>query len=295
MPGRTQILRQESDGSGWELAIRSAPPFLAPYVRELMGYVERSSGPLRRREFPGPQIVVIFDLGPTLRLRDPAGRTMRFPGGFVAGLDDGYTITEHDGLQTGIQLNLTPLGARRIFGLPMSELTRRIVPLGDVAVGDARLSERLGELDDWDARFDLLERVFCRRLAEADDGNRIIDWAVARIEAAAGAVDMAGLARELGYSQKHVIHLFHEHVGVPPKLYARIVRFDRIMRHLKTGGRGTWADLALRFGYYDQAHLVREVRQFTGVPPTEARGMLIDLSSLVGEVNSVQDPAAGAA
>jgi len=289
MPGRTQILRQDSAGSGWELAIRRPSSFLAPYVRELMGYVERSPGLLRRREFPGPQIVVIFDLGPTLRLRDPAGRAMRFPGGFVAGLDDGYTITEHDGFQTGIQLDLTPLGARRIFGLPMSELARRIVSLEDLA--SRRLGQRLGELHDWDARFDVLESAFCRRLADGDDANRIIDWAVGRIEAAAGAVDMAELADELGYSQKHVIHLFHEHVGVPPKLYARIVRFDRLMRFLKTGGRGTWADLALRFGYYDQAHLVREVRQFTGVPPTEARGMLIDLAALMSEVNSVQDPA----
>src|SRR5262249_38534481 len=157
-------------GSGWELAIRRPPPFLAPYVRELMGYVERTPGLLRRREFPGPQVVVIFDLGDlghTLRLRDPAGRTMRFPGGFVAGLDDSYTITEHDGLQTGIQLDLTPLGARRIFGLPMSELSRRIFSLEDVAGRDGRLTQRLGELDDWDARFDVLENAFCRRLADA--------------------------------------------------------------------------------------------------------------------------------
>jgi AraC-like DNA-binding protein len=73
------------------------------------------------------------------------------------------------------------------------------------------------------------------------------------------------------------------------------------MQHLKRGGRGTWTDLALRFGYYDQAHLVREVRQLCGVPPTEARGMLIDLSAFsaslsaafTGEVNSVQDGSAG--
>ena len=46
----------------------------------------------------------------------------------------------------------------------------------------------------------------------------------------------------------------------------------------EAGGPGTWADLALQFGYYDQAHLVRDVRFFTGVTPTDARGMLIDLS-----------------
>src|SRR5262249_6504464 len=112
--------------------------------------------------------------------------------------------------------------------------------------------------------------------------------------AAGGAVGIADLADDLGYSQKHVIHLFHDQVGVPPKLYARIVRFDRLMRHLKTGGRGTWADLALRFGYYDQAHLVREVRQFTGASRREARGLLIDLPALQPEVKSSKDPTAGA-
>jgi methylphosphotriester-DNA--protein-cysteine methyltransferase len=54
--------------------------------------------------------------------------------------------------------------------------------------------------------------------------------------------------------------MFRDQVGVAPKLYARIIRFNRVMQHLRHGGHGTWADLALEFGYYDQAHLVRDVR-----------------------------------
>ena len=106
-------------------------------------------------------------------------------------------------------------------------------------------------------------------------------WAYREIERHGGAIDVRGLARELGYSQKHVIALFRDHVGLPPKLLARIVRFDRLMTHLRGGGTGTWADLAATFGYYDQSHLVRDVRQFTGSTPTAARASLTDIGSLV--------------
>ena len=68
-------------------------------------------------------------------------------------------------------------------------------------------------------------------------------------------------------------------MGLPPKLLARIVRFDRLLRQLRTGAAMSWADLALECGYYDQAHLVREVRRFTGVTPTEARPLVQDLYS----------------
>jgi AraC-like DNA-binding protein len=87
---------------------------------------------------------------------------------------------------------------------------------------------------------------------------------------------MRWLARELGYSQKHVIHLFREHVGVPPKLLARIVRFERLMRCLRAGTVESWSELALRFGYYDQSHMVHDVRRFTGATPTEARALLAE-------------------
>jgi len=93
---------------------------------------------------------------------------------------------------------------------------------------------------------------------------------------------MRSLARELGYSRKHVVDLFRDQVGVPPKLLARIVRFDRLVRHVKRGGGGTWADLALELGYYDQAHLARDVKQFAGTTPTGVRPLLTDLQGLVG-------------
>jgi len=282
----TRLVHGQDGGNRWEMAIRPPAERLRPFVLDdYVGYTEWTPGPLRRREFPGPMVVVAIEFGPPIKIYDYGDerRWSRHRGGFVAGLDDRFAITEHDGFQHGLQVNLTPIGARLLFGVPMSELTGRIVPIRDVLPRKHRdLGDRLEERSDWDERFDLLEAVLGEVVAEAGVRTSVVSWAVRRIEESGGAINMRVLAEELGYSRKHVIELFRDQVGIPPKLLARIVRFDRLVRHLRRGGSGRWADLALEFGYYDQAHLVRDVRQFTGATPSQVRPTVADVYGLFG-------------
>jgi len=224
-------------------------------------------------------VVVIVEMAPPIRVFEPGSSSLsvRFPGGFVAGIADQFTLTQHDGFQSGVQINLTPIGARRFFGLPLSELAGRAVSLQELLPPEQRsLARRLEELPSWEARFDLVEQLLSQRIAALDLRCEAVSWALRRIEESCGATNMRWLARELGFSQKHVITLFRDQVGVSPKLLARIVRFERLMKCLHLGARETWSQLALRFGYYDQSHLIRDVRQFSGVTPTEARALLAD-------------------
>src|SRR6478735_779611 len=121
---RAQLFRSESNGTKWEIALREPADGLRPYLRELYGYSESSPGPVVSREFPGPQVVVILELGPPIRVHDALmpEKWGRYAGGFVAGLDERASQTAHEGHQRGLQVNFTPLGARLFFGLPMSEL-----------------------------------------------------------------------------------------------------------------------------------------------------------------------------
>lgn len=282
-PPRVQVVFGRTATTRWEMARRSPAPHLRPYVRDFCGYTEETPGGVRRREFPGAQVVVIFEFGPPVRISPPgpSSRVSCFPGGFVAGLDGVYAETAHDGFQQGLQVNMSPVGARLFLGLPMSELTGRVVSLRDLLPREHRsLAERLAELPAWDTRIDLVERLIEERIAATRTDVGVAAWAYRRIEQSGGALDMRTLTRELGYSQKHVIRIFHEQVGVPPKLLARIVRLERLIQHLRDGGAGTWADLALEFGYYDQSHLSRDVREFTGATPTEMLGMIVDFSAL---------------
>jgi AraC-like DNA-binding protein len=284
-PHGARLLRGQTSDSHWDMAVRSPAARLRPYVRgDYVGYTEWSSTTNRRREFPGPFVVMVIEFGPPIRIFEAADRRRcsSHRGGFVGGLSDRFALCEHDGFQQGIQVNLTAIGARLLYGIPMSELSGRIVSVRDVLPARHRaLGERLQDTADWDARFDLLDRTLADCLADAREKTSVVSWAVRRIEETGGVLELRGLARELGYSQKHVIAMFRDQVGIPPKLLARIIRFDRLMQHLRHGGRGTWADLALEFGYYDQAHLVRDVRQFTGITPTEVRPMVTDLYGLL--------------
>jgi AraC-like DNA-binding protein len=266
------LQRIARDGSVFELASRAPCAPLRRHVRSLIGFDERSPRPRSRREFPEPWLVVIIEFGPPLRVAigDDAARN---PGGFAAGLGDRHAITQHDGRSCGVQVDLLPTGARRLFGLPMSELGGRIVGLRDLLPPEYdALTDQLATASDWAMRLDLVEAFVLRRIDRARIDTARVDWALAQIESRGGRLDVGSLPRELGYSHKHLIALFHDQVGIPPKLLARLVRFERMIRAARTGEVG-WAEIALAHGYFDQAHLARDVKRFTGLTPTEVRAL----------------------
>ena len=263
---------------------------LRPYVRSLVGFDEFLPRAQTRRQFPEPFVVLIIEFGPPLLVTLGADerRMARHELGFVAGLGDEFADTEHEGRQRGVQVDLSATGARRLFGIPLSQIAGQIVSLRALLpVDDRNLAEQLDASADWVSRLDLVEGLLARRILGARVDTARVDWAVARIEACGGLLDVASLARDSGCSRKHLIALFHDQVGVTPKLLSSLVRFERVMREARASRWMRWADLALAHGYYDQAHLAREVRRFTGLTPTEARSSFSAHRPAL--VNSVQD------
>jgi AraC-like DNA-binding protein len=257
-----------------ELATRPPHPALAAHIRSLAGWHERVDGPVRRAELPGGRIVLVISFGPTL---DVDGR--RF-GSFVAGLHDSPALTEHAGEGHGIQAYLTPLGARRLLGMPMGELTRQVVELEDLIGGGAReLAERLATAADWRTRFALLERAIAERVMEAPPVAPELEWAWRRLHDSDGAVSIGALAAELGWSRRHLAATIREELGMSPKPLARLLRFERAVARLRAGAE--LPDVALDSGYYDQAHFNRDFREFAGVTPTRYR------STFVQDIRSV--------
>ena len=99
-----------------------------------------------------------------------------------------------------------------------------------------------------------------------------------------GAVPIGRLADEVGWSHRHLIARFRQQVGLPPKTAARLVRFDGVWRRLDQRQPPDWGLVAAEAGYADQAHLIRDFREFTGTTPT----------AFVAQVNSVQAAVAAA-
>jgi AraC-like DNA-binding protein len=265
----TAVDRYESERLRWELATRAAPPPLRPYVRSYTGYSEWSAAPLRRREVPSGDVTLILSPDSDLHIDDPSRRPVRATS-FIAALHDAYAVVEHGGRQRGIELRLTPLGAHALFGVPMHELSNRVVEL-DAVVGAAaeELVERLWDVDGWERRFAIVDQAIARRAAEVRPPAPELSWAWGTLRASAGRASIGALAHELGWSHRRLIDRFREQVGLPPKTLARILRFERVSRLLLETDAPRLAEVAHGCGYYDQAHLNRDFRDFAGTTPSD--------------------------
>ena len=268
--------------SVWGVPAPALRPFIAAYV----GYRQAGVEPARHRGLPSPYLTVIFTLDDPLTLAahpDPR----QSPGSYrtlVGGLHTASALITHPGRQSGIQLAVSPLGARALLGLPAGELAGIDVegsgvlgPLAD------RIAERLQAAGDWPARFAALDRILTTRLAAGPAGGAVscpADGVAAEVShawrlllASGGRCAVSGLAAETGWSGRHLRNRFREETGLTPKAAARVIRFDRARRVLQ--GRAaakmtlpTLAGLAADCGFYDQAHLAREFRDLAGCPPS---------------------------
>jgi AraC-like DNA-binding protein len=203
-------------------------------------------------------------------------------------------VTGVAGHQLGIQVELRPEGALALFGDPEA-LNDEVVPL-DRALGarGAELVERLVELSTWSARLDFLDAVFGS--GDADELPSLspeVDWLRRQLLASAGRARVEPLMDETGWSRRLVTERFRRQLGVPPKAYARLLRFEHA-RALLASGRPAHAiaAVATEAGYYDQSHLTRDFVSLAGVTP----GRFAAEAGPEAEVRFVQDDidAAGA-
>lgn len=246
------------------------PAGLEGLVSEIAIYRETSGQPIRQVETAS--LVVPLLIGFAEPFQIAIGRAPTSADGFHS-FTSGLTLKPVNILSAGacscLQINLTPPGARRFFGLPMSELTGQMVALNDL--GDASLERLRQQLEDepcWDRRLALAESFLLTRMRAAAEPPRATAWAFERIIATGGRATVERLAQGVEWSRKHLASRFHDEIGLPPKQVARIARFERARKLAAAGDENGWADIAAACGYADQAHLVREFREFSGATPS---------------------------
>ena len=164
---------------------------------------------------------------------------------------------------------LQPDGLDLLFGLPAQEFTDFNVN-AECVFGRAisLFHERLAECRSFYERVSVANDFLIRRiqLQRVQDG---ISVAAHQILATAGGGQIAAMAERAGLSERQFRRKFLERVGVNPKLFARITRFEAALNWMARSSSGSWTEVAHRFGYYDQMHMVHECAQFTGETPTQ--------------------------
>ncbi|MFH9352545.1 helix-turn-helix domain-containing protein [Kitasatospora sp. NPDC017646] len=254
-------------------AVRARPATaLRPYVAWYSGYRQRGLAPAVHRGLPSPYLTYILTLDEPLVVAghpDPAQPPGSYPT-LLGGLHTSPALITHEGAQSGVQIAVHPLAARALFGLPAGELAGIDVPAEEVLGRLApELRERLHAAADWTERFAVLDAALLRAARPSGLVPPEVGRAWRALRRSGGALPVAELARETGWSARHLQDRFRRETGLTPKAAARVIRFDRA-RHLLAAGSPPprLAELAARCGYFDQAHLAREFRALAGAAPS---------------------------
>lgn len=246
-------------------------PALRPCVSGLTGYRYAGLPPGVHIGMPSTGLTMVFSLDGPLEVSWPSADGHAAPRRYdvsLAGLHDRPAHVHHQGFQEGIQVDLTPVGARRLLGCPASELASGTWELADVLGPLAgRLREQLALEPDWDRRYALVQGALLRRLG---GGTGPAFWgpgpelgrAWRLVLGSGGRLTIGRIAADVGWSVRHLGERFRAEYGLTPKATARVARFGRSRELLRRRGARHIC------GYADQAHLTREWRDIAGTTPT---------------------------
>jgi AraC-like DNA-binding protein len=242
---------------------------LRPYIARYGGF--RISGPSfgPTRGLPSRHVTIMVGLGDPFHIAGVGSFAS-----FVAGLHDRANVVDSvPAVQTrcdvaGMHLVLKPLGTRILLGTPAGILADRVFHLEDVLGRNvhAELQSRLRAAKTWSDRFDILDEVLTRQLTWHDVADEL-HWAWHRITAEAGSTCIQDLAREIGWSRRHLSERFRVEIGLTPKTLVRIARFEQACSFLKCARGDTIANIAAAAGYHDQSHMTREWLALGGCTP----------------------------
>jgi AraC-like DNA-binding protein len=167
-------------------------------------------------------------------------------------------------------VHFKPGGAFRFLGVPVSELTDTHVDVEALWGRSTQgLREQLCAAANPATRFRVLEKALVARLKNALEEHRAVRAALDIFARDAGEARTRDLAAHLGLSQRHFIKVFSKQVGVTPKVFGRVQRFQRAADLTRGTSTPDWADVAVACGYFDQSHLIHDFQTFSGLSPTE--------------------------
>ncbi|HEY6399846.1 MAG TPA: helix-turn-helix domain-containing protein [Blastocatellia bacterium] len=168
-----------------------------------------------------------------------------------------------------IGVHFKPGGAFPFLGLPAGDIADTHVDLETLWGPSAgRLRDRLCEARTPAERFRLLQESLLSRSCHDPEQHYAVSAALEMFGKNQTRPTVREAAKYLGLSQRRFIQVFKAEVGMTPKLFSRIQRFQQTRTFIQQNPAPNWADLAVDFGYFDQSHLIREFLEFSGLSPT---------------------------
>ena len=233
------------------------------------GYVLPHS---KERLLPSGEIGLVINLREDeIRIydREDTNRFQSLTGTVLCGPHSEFFVIDTHEQESVIGIQFKPGGARPFFRLPTNELHNLHVSLEDLWNAKARdLRCQLLEARTPEAKFRVLERTLLAETQKSIEPHPAVKFALNELVSSPQVRTISDVTAEIGLSPRRFIQLFSDEVGVTPKLFCRIKRFQSVLAQIGTGRPVGWMDVALSCGYFDQAHFIRDFRAFSGLNPT---------------------------
>jgi AraC-like DNA-binding protein len=201
--------------------------------------------------------------------REDFDRCERLPGTILCGPHSGFFVIDTAQQDSVMGIHFKPGGAFPFFKLPADELHNRHVSLEDLWGAETGfLRERVLEAATPQKKFQVLENCLLAQAFKPLERHRAVECALGLFKNIHTAPAMADVSDHIGISSRRFIQLFSSEVGLTPKLFCRVRRFQNVLQQLRTAREIDWADLAAGCGYFDQAHFIHDFKAFSGINPT---------------------------
>lgn len=229
----------------------------------------------RERVLPSGCVEVILNLARDFLLNCTEGESnRRLPSALIVGARSIYEIIDSSDLAELVGIAFAPGGFAPFAGDSVDLFTNRGVDLTNVwGASVCSLRDRLRELNTPQEKLCCFERYLMSRfspdlLEPARNVTREVAFALRQFDRAPGIATVREMARQTGRSERRFSQVFREAVGLSPKVWCRVQRFQNTVQQLHAGRDVRWAELALDCGYYDQSHFANEFRAFSGIDAT---------------------------
>lgn len=201
--------------------------------------------------------------------RQDTDRFQSFHGALICGAHSEFFVIDTAQQASILGVHFKPGGALPFLGLPAGELRNMHVSLDALWGATAgELRDRLLEAGTPEARFRTLEQTLMARTARPLARHPAVAFALREFQGGQRARKVSEVTGRIGLSQRRFVQVFREEVGLTPKLFCRVRRFQDVVRLVGTEQNVEWADVALSCGYFDQAHFIHDFRAFSGLNPT---------------------------
>jgi AraC-like DNA-binding protein len=169
-----------------------------------------------------------------------------------------------------IGVHFRPGGAKAFFGFPLDELRNSVVDLDAIWNGNAQsLREHLLEAPNPAAKFRILEEALLARWRRFASRHRAVVYALECFAREPHGITIGQVTNEIGLSARRFIEVFTQQVGMTPKMFCRVRRFQHALAEIHRRRDVVWAEIATASGYYDQAHFINNFREFCGITPVD--------------------------